>query len=209
MSCIFSLLFSNGANGYTTEYYHAYKQLARFGISVYAWDYPGYKLSSGSPNYASVMEAGRAVLHSVAAHSTKQPEDVILMGFSLGGAVSLTLAQEVNSKALVLVNSLDSLQRLLGDCCLLSGWATGLHFATNHFDASGSLSQFHGCLFQYAAENDVIVYFKRQRKMFYDFADHKRKNCSVFSRGEDLGHMDWRNDVFFDGFHLYLQKLSL
>ena len=135
-------MFSNGNGGYINSYRTdpTYKRLANFGISVYAWDYPGYDLSSGSPTYGSVMEAGNAVLRYVAALSTKPPEDVILMGYSLGGAVSLTLAQEHNSNALVLVNSLDSLRYLLGDCCLLSGWATGLHYATDHFDAAGSLS---------------------------------------------------------------------
>ena len=155
------------------------------------------------------MEAGNAVLRYVAALSTKPPEDVILMGYSLGGAVSLTLAQEHNSNALVLVNSLDSLRYLLGDCCLLSGWATGLHYATDHFDAAGSLSRFRGCLFQYAAENDVIVYFKRQRKMFYDYAEKKRQNCSVFSEGKGYDHSDWENEAFFEGFHRYLQILNV
>ena len=205
-----SLLYSNPNAGYTTRGYQVYEKLAAFGISVYAWDYPGYMLSSGSPSYASVMEAGHAVLRFVAAHSIKRPEDVILLGRSLGGAVSIALAEEHHSKALVLFNPLDSLRLLLGDCCVLSGWASGLHYAAGHFDAARSLSPFRGCLFQYAAEDDVIIYFQRQHKLFFDYADHKQRNCSVFVKGTCMGHNDdqWEQDSFVKALNLYFQKLN-
>jgi len=206
-----SVMYSNPNAGYTTRGYEVYEKLSSFGISVYAWDYPGYMLSSGHPTYASVLEAGEAVLQLVAAHSFKNLEDVVLLGRSLGGAVSIALAQKHNSKALVLLNSLDSLQLLLGDCCVLSGWASSLHYASGHFDAAESLASFDGCLFQYAAENDAIVYFQRQRRLFFEDSVNKRKVCSVFVKGNCLGHNDdqWEQGSFVKALNVYFQKLDI
>ena len=189
-----------------------YEKLALLGVNVYAWDYPGYMLSTGSPNYTSVMEAGETVLQFVAAHSIKRPEDVILLGRSLGGAVSIALSQQFRSKALVLLNPLDSLQSLLGDCCVLSGWASGLYYGNGrHFDAAESLSQFNGCLFQYAAEDDVIVYFQRQQRLFFEYSEKKQKQCSVFVKGKCMGHNDdqWELDSFVKAINVYFSRLNI
>ena len=181
-------MYSNPNAGSTMRSGATYERLALFGVSVYAWDYPGYGLSGGNPDYASVMEAAETALDFVATHSGHPPEDVILMGRSLGGAVSIGLSGKFGSKALMLLNSLDSLRLLLGDCCLLSGWASGLSYAGGHFDAAASLSHFRGCLFQYAATDDEIVYYRRQRDLFYRDSPNKRENCSVFVSGEGMGH---------------------
>jgi len=207
----FSLMYSNPNGGYTTQAFYVYEKLSQFGINVYAWDYPGYKLSTGTPTYTSVMEAGEAVLRFVAAHSIKRPEDVILLGRSLGGAVAIALAQRFRSKALVLLNPLDSLQSLLGDCCVLSGWASGLHYASGHFDAAASLSYFDGCLFHYAADEDVIVYYQRQRKLFFEYSGNKDKRCSVFVKGKCMGHNNdqWELDSFVKAMNVYLTRLDI
>ena len=203
-------MYSNPNAGYTTRGYESYEKLSLFGISVYAWDYPGYMLSSGRPNYTSVLEAGEAVLNFVAAHSIRKPEDVVLLGRSLGGAVSIALAQKFGSRNLILVNSLDSLQLLLADCCVLSGWASGLNYAKGHFDAAESLASFDGCLFQYAAENDAIVDFRRQRRLFFDDSAYKREQCSVFVEGNGLGHNDdqWGQNSFVKALNVYFEKVN-
>ena len=204
-------MYSNPNAGSTMESGETYERLALFGVSVYAWDYPGYGLSGGTPDYASVMEAAETALDFVADHSGHPPEDVVLIGRSLGGAVSIGLSRKFGSKALMLLNSLDSLRLLLADCCLLSGWASGLSYAGGHFDAAASLSHFRGCLFQYAATEDEIVYYRRQRDLFYRDSPEKREECSVFVSGEGMLHNSnqWGEGYFLSAFHDYFQKLKV
>ena len=76
-------MYSNPNAGYTTREPGVYEKLALFGINVYAWDYPGYMLSTGRPNYSSVLEAAETVLNFTAENSGVAPENVILAQFLL------------------------------------------------------------------------------------------------------------------------------
>jgi len=204
-----SLMYSNPNAGYTTRSPYVYHKLSYYGISVYAWDYPGYMLSSGSPTFESVMEAARAVLAFISRDSNRPEDNIVLLGRSLGGAVSLSLAKEKGTKAMILLNPLDSLKSLLGDCCPLSGWASGLNFG-NHFDAREALAAFKGCLLQFSAQDDAIIYYKRQKQLFFEMSSVKKKRCSIFVRGSGGHNVDqWENTSFLKALNIYLQRIDL
>ena len=73
--------------------------------SVFIFDYRGYGHSEGRPNEAGCIADGRAAQHWLAERMGIQPNEVVLMGRSLGGAVAVALAAENGAQALVLENA--------------------------------------------------------------------------------------------------------
>jgi uncharacterized protein len=69
---------------------------------VFLFDYRGYGLSQGTPDEEGTYRDGRAAYRYLTAQRGIAPDNLILFGESLGGAVALQLAREAPSRALVL-----------------------------------------------------------------------------------------------------------
>ncbi len=70
--------------------------LTRFrehGLSVLAYDYPGYGMSSGHPDEQSVYTAAEAAYRYLTEKAGVRPEDIIIYGRSIGSGPSCYLAQ--------------------------------------------------------------------------------------------------------------------
>ena len=132
-----------------------------------------------------------------------------MVGYSLGGAVAIDLSAKISSKALVLLNPLDSLELMLKDCCVLSGWASGNLYSADHFNAAASLSSFRGCLLHFASEEDVIIPFDRQQKVFYEDAANKLENCSIFVAAKCADHNadEWEQKFFVQSANEFFQSI--
>ena len=83
----------------------------RLGVSVVLVDYRGYGRSSGSPDEAGVYADGLAVHDAVTARGVR-PEQVVLFGRSLGGAVALEVALHRPAGAVVLESVFRSVRAL-------------------------------------------------------------------------------------------------
>lgn len=68
------------------------ERIASLGISVLAYDYPGYGASGGKPTEAGVYEAAEAALTFLLKEGYP-PSHIFLMGFSLGSAPTIAMAQ--------------------------------------------------------------------------------------------------------------------
>ena len=83
----------------------------RVGVSVVLVDYRGYGRSGGTPDEAGVYADGLAVYDTVAARGVR-PEQVVLFGRSLGGAVALEVALRRPAGAVVLESVFRSVRAL-------------------------------------------------------------------------------------------------
>ena len=83
----------------------------RLGISVVLVDYRGYGRSGGTPDEAGVYADGLAIYDVVAAREVR-PEDIVLFGRSLGGAVAIEVALHRPAGAVVLESVFRSLRAL-------------------------------------------------------------------------------------------------
>lgn len=85
----------------------------RRGVSVLAYDYPGYGASGGKPTEASVYAAAEAVY----AHATDQlgyaPESIVLHGRSLGSGPACHLAARKPAGALIVESGFTSAFRVM------------------------------------------------------------------------------------------------
>lgn len=72
-------------------------------------NYRGYGLSSGSPTEQAILGDSLAILDTVLKETGRTPDDVILVGQSLGSGVATQIAAVRNVKKLVLLVPFDSL----------------------------------------------------------------------------------------------------
>ena len=83
--------------------------LDRFPHAKLLVNYRGYGLSTGTPTEQNIMGDSLAILDSVLKETGRTPDDVILVGQSLGSGVATQIASVRNVKKLVLLVPFDSL----------------------------------------------------------------------------------------------------
>src|SRR5262245_490494 len=81
----------------------------RHNLAVLALDYRGYGRSEGTPSEQGVYQDARAARRWLAETEKIAESDVILMGFSLGGAAAIDLAANDGARGLVVSNTFTSL----------------------------------------------------------------------------------------------------
>ena len=89
-----TLLFSHGNGediGYANEFL---EELRDMGFSVFAYDYPGYGLSEGSPTEAGCYHSAEAAYSYLVKDRGIDPSTILLHGRSLGAGPSLELASK-------------------------------------------------------------------------------------------------------------------
>ena len=83
--------------------------LDRFPHAKLLVNYRGYGLSTGTPTEQNIMGDSLAILDSVLKETGRTPDDVILVGQSLGSGVATQIASVRNVKKLGLLVPFDSL----------------------------------------------------------------------------------------------------
>ncbi len=109
----FTLLFSHGNGediGYAQEFL---EELRNLGFNVFAYDYPGYGLSEGTPSEESCHEAILAAYHYLVEERNIDPVTIVAHGRSLGGAPSVELASKHPVGGVILESSFVSAFRVM------------------------------------------------------------------------------------------------
>ncbi len=74
----------------------------RHDLAVMAFDYRGFGRSSGTPSEAGLLADARSARDWLANRTDTGREDIVLMGYSLGGGVAVDLAAKDGTRGLVL-----------------------------------------------------------------------------------------------------------
>lgn len=96
----------SGNGGTVGAWVDRYRRFEAAGFSVLHVNYRGYPGSSGSPTEEGLIEDAHAVWGL--ATQTHAPEDIVLLGKSLGGGVAVALAADVRPRLLVVESSFTS-----------------------------------------------------------------------------------------------------
>ncbi|RMD86311.1 MAG: alpha/beta fold hydrolase [Candidatus Dadabacteria bacterium] len=103
-------------NGDTVDtFYHVQEMFASIGISSYSFDFKGYGHSSGWPSEWGVYEDSEAVLEYVTKEEGISPEDLVIVGYSLGSSAAARLAQKYGANTLILYAPFTSLKDVVRD----------------------------------------------------------------------------------------------
>lgn len=82
--------------------------LARIPVQVFIIDYRGYGRSEGKPDEQGLYRDGRAAWDVLTGAMGVDPSRIVIHGVSLGGAVAVNLATEVEAAGLILQSSFTS-----------------------------------------------------------------------------------------------------
>lgn len=165
-------LYAHGNGGNLSHRWGTYKSLTRdHGLAIFAFDYRGYGRSEGSPNEAGILADGRAAQAWLARRASIPPDQIILMGESLGGAVAIELASTVGARVLVLEKTFTSLPDVAAAHLPIFPirW-----LMRARFDSASKIGRYKGPLFQVHGDIDGIVPFDSGRRLFEAANEPKR-----------------------------------
>jgi len=103
-----TILFADGNAGNMSYRVETYLFLLGIGANVLSFDYRGYWKSSGKPSEQATYEDVRACYDWLVDVKGVKPENIILFGRSLGGAVTIDLATKVKCGGLMVESSFTS-----------------------------------------------------------------------------------------------------
>jgi uncharacterized protein len=104
-----TLLFFHGNAGnisHRLDSIHIFHQL---GLSVFIIDYRGYGKSTGTPSEKGTYVDAEAAWNYLTKEKNISPDNIIIFGRSLGGAVAIWLAEKYSSAALIVESSFASI----------------------------------------------------------------------------------------------------
>jgi fermentation-respiration switch protein FrsA (DUF1100 family) len=152
-------------------------------VSTFAWDYRGYGQSKGKPHEANLIADARAAQLWVAERAGVRPEDVVLYGRSLGGAVAVGLAAEHPVRGLILERTFAELTET---AAYHFPWLPVRWLMKNRFPSAERIAAYQGPLFQSHGTLDEVVPFAMGQRLF-DAATTPDKRLFVVEGGDHNG----------------------
>jgi len=104
----FTVLFCHGNGGNITHRSDSINLLHSLGLSCFIFDYRGYGASQGKPTELGTYRDARAAYDWLTLTKRVPPEQVIILGRSLGGSVAAHLAGKVEARGLVIEGAFTS-----------------------------------------------------------------------------------------------------
>lgn len=154
--------------GYGLEHLRA---LAKIGINILAVDYRGYGRSEGKPDEAGVYHDADAAYDYLINQRHFRPQDIIIYGHSLGGAVAVNLASRRPCGGLVVQSSFTSALAMARRMFAipLIGYA-----AKSRFDSLRKIRDVHAPILIVHGTRDEVVPFAMGQQLFAAAPEPKR-----------------------------------
>jgi hypothetical protein len=102
------LLFFHGNAGNISHRRESIEIFHRLGLNVLIFDYRGYGQSKGKPSEQGLYQDATAAWQFLTEEKGIAPEQIIIFGRSLGGAIAARLAADVQARGLILESTLSS-----------------------------------------------------------------------------------------------------
>lgn len=165
------ILYSHG-NGTQVADLPELMELLRdeYQASVFAYDYRGYGRSDGKPFEVGILQDGEAAQAWLSKRAAVPPEEIVLMGRSLGGGVAVDLAAKKGARGLILQNTFSSLPDAAAH---LYPWAPVRWLMRNRYDSISKIKNYQGPVFQSHGTRDTLVPFQLSRKLFEQVSGQK------------------------------------
>ncbi|MEQ8846649.1 alpha/beta hydrolase [Botrimarina sp.] len=149
---------------------------------VLAFDYRGYGKSEGLPHESGVVADGLAAAGWLAARAGCRPDELVLVGRSLGGGVATAIAAEQGAAALVLQSTFS---RLIDAAAHHYPWLPVRWVMRNRFDSLARLKRYQGPVLVSHGTEDNVVPIEQGRRLFEAAVGRKS-----FVELAGLGHVD-------------------
>ena len=171
------------------------RTLAKTGVSILAVDYRGYGKSEGKPDEAGVYRDADAAYDYLTGQRHFPPQDIIIYGHSLGGAVAVNLASRRPCGGVIVESSFTSARDMARRMFALPLIE---YVVKSRFDSLESIRAVHAPILIVHGTRDEVVPFAMGRQLFAAAPQPKR-----FYPIEGAGH----NDLMEAGGQDYLATL--
>jgi fermentation-respiration switch protein FrsA (DUF1100 family) len=169
-------------------------------VSVFAWDYRSYGRSGGKPHETNVLSDARRAQLWLTQRAGVRPEDIVVYGRSLGGAVAVGLAAEHPVRGMVLERTFSE---LVETAAYHFRWLPVRWMMKNRYPSIERIAAYRGPLFQSHCTNDEVVPFEMGKKLF-DAATTENKKFFVVEGGS---HNCPQPDEYYDALGEFLDSL--
>lgn len=182
------LFHGNGEHlGYLADELH--ELCESYSATVMAFDYRGYGLSPGKPFEAGILTDAVSVHEWLAERVQKSPNEIVLWGRSLGGAVAIHCAATSGAKTLVLDRTFSSMVDVANSHY---PWLPVKTLLQNRYPSVERIASYHGPLVQVHGTDDALVDLEFGKRLFAA-ANSEPKH---FIEAEGLGHNEpWPREV--------------
>lgn len=157
------ILYSHGNNEHVGNQVNQLLRLqSMLDATVFVYDYRGYGKSQGRPTEKGLIADGLAAHHWLLNRTGARAEDVILMGRSLGGGISVAIAAERSAKAVVLHATFP---RMVDAASYNYPWLPVKTLMRDRYDSLSRVQQYEGPLFQSHRTTDEVVPVQLARQL--------------------------------------------
>lgn len=207
----FTLLYMHGNAGNITNRYYWLCELAKLPTDIFIIDYRGYGKSTKMHTSNSAVKPSEAGLYTDSETAYRylvnerdvQPQDLIIYGNSLGGAVAAHLAAKENCAGLIMQSSFTSAANMAKK---MFGWMPLSCFVSAEFDNIDTL--------QKVTVPKLILHGKRDHliphamaEQLYEVATEPKQLVLI----DKLGHNDFASEhsaEVLDAFREFLSKIK-
>lgn len=169
-------------------------------VATLIFDYRGYGRSEGRPHEAGVLDDARAARDWLAQHEGLRPNQIVLLGESLGCGVCVQLAAEQGARGLVLQNAFTSMPDVAANHYPV---VPVRYLMRTRLPAIDLIDRYHGPLLQSHAGNDSVIPIELGRRLFA--AAHEPKQFLVLD-GQD--HNDLLTSDYWQTLDRFLDDLD-
>ena len=158
------VLYAHGQSEHVASLVNAVARIQEaLDASVFVFDYRGYGKSEGKPTESGCIADGLAAQQWLAERTGCLPEEIVIYGCSLGGAVGVAVAAERGARALVLESTFS---RLTDVAAYRFPWLPVKRFMSDRYDSISRIRNYNGPLLQLHGTRDRIAPAKFARELF-------------------------------------------
>jgi fermentation-respiration switch protein FrsA (DUF1100 family) len=197
----YTVLFFHGNAGNISHRLESLAIFHRLGLNTFIIDYRGYGNSQGSPDENGTYQDALAAWEYLRQEKQIKPDDIILFGRSLGGAVAAWLATQVNPRGLILESTFTSLPDLGAD----HYWFLPVRWLSRYqYDTQAHLSALSAPVLIAHSRDDRIVSFHHAQSLYA--AANPPKRFLELRGGHNEGFVV-SGDGYVDGLQQFVASL--
>ena len=157
------LLFFHGNAGNISHRRESIEIFHRLGLNILIIDYRGYGHSTGKPSEQGLYQDAIAAWQYLTNEKSIAPQQIIIFGRSLGGAVAARLAADVKARGLILESTLSSARDFAKQTFKLLSRLVVLRY---QFDTENYVAQVSSPVLVMHSPDDEIMPFNMGEKVF-------------------------------------------
>ncbi len=157
------LCHGNGENVAQAAMHYGLKFQTTLNANIFLFDYRGYGKSQGEPFEQGVLEDAQAAMEWLCAKANCEPNQIIVVGHSIGGGPAVHLASTQGAKAMFLQRTFASLVEPAARVC----WFMPVDYIMrNRYPSAERISNCDVPLHQSHGDHDTLVPIGSGRKLF-------------------------------------------